>query len=198
MSESQRQSNWRLTIIAAFFLPAITFADGPRPATQRLLLEGEKFGALSVTHDGAARGDASVAQSDVPAAIYRSTGCGFQNWIGGQPAWLDQMVLFNDGGIGAALRSYTMRVNYDTCHRGNRCIGGTGPADCDCLTCDKLPFDVNFQLYDGDPCGSGTSIAGTQGTFTIDTDQFPCRFGTQSRRFQDQYLGHHACVRRVP
>ena len=103
MNESRQGHLWRRTsqvaAIVVFLLPLNAIAGG-RPAVQQLQLDGsESLTELSVTAGG------GVAQEGSAAAIYRSTGCGFQSWIGGQPAWLDQMIFFNDGGIGAPLRS---------------------------------------------------------------------------------------------
>ena len=85
---------WRpipqLVAVAVLLLPLNTIAGGQRPATHQIQMQGETLTNLTVSAGGGA-----VAQDGVPAAIYRSTGCGFQSWIGGQPAWLDQMVLFN-------------------------------------------------------------------------------------------------------
>ena len=94
-----RRAIVQLAAVAVFLLPLSAIAGGQRPATQRLLLDGEEFTALSVTYDGVAQGGVAAAQSDVPAAIYRSTGCGFQQWIAGQPVRLDQMCAHEQHGI---------------------------------------------------------------------------------------------------
>ena len=120
---------WRpvsgIAAVGVLALSVSAFA-GSRPVVQRIQLTGnEEVTDLTVSAGG------GVAQGAVPAAIYRSTQCGFISWIGGQPSWLDQVVLYNDAGAGAALRSYTTRVCYDTCHRlgADFCIAGGGPCE---------------------------------------------------------------------
>jgi hypothetical protein len=146
-----------LVCVVAF--SASAFGQGQR-VTKKMMMQGESLTTVTANSGG-------VAQSGVPAAIYRSTGCGFQSWIGGQPSWLDEWVLFNDGGNGAQLRSMNFPMCYDTCHRGGRCPGQGGPADCGCLAAGFGTITSNFQVYDGDPCGAGVAIAGAGGSVDI-------------------------------
>jgi len=169
MFDSPRSRHWRFVIVAfPLFMVSVSFAGEPRPTVQRFQIQDEQF--IQKSGSGNLGG---VAQSGVAAAIYRSTGCGFQSWIGGQPSWLDEMILFNDGGNGAPLRSMNFSVCYDTCHRGNRCTGQVGPRDCDCLQAIDLPITATFQMWDGDPCGSGAMIAGAGASVQITSNDIP-------------------------
>ena len=175
MFDSASLRYWRfVALVFSLFLASVSFAGGQRPAVERMRMRGEQLTPIF----GSAGGGA-VAQSSIPAAIYRSTGCGFQSWIGGQPSWLDEMVFFNEGGNGAELRSMNFPMCYDTCHRvcGNdSCNAGTcaiGADICDCLDAGDFPITASFQLYDGDPCGAGVQIAGAGGSATIDETLIP-------------------------
>ena len=158
------------SLLTAFILVpiSIAFASDKRPSVEKLPLSQTVFRAEPSTgHDAAHDGVAVAAQSDVTAPIYRSTSCGQQRWIGGQPSWLDQLILFNDGESGAPLRSMSFPVCYDGCHVQNRCVGQGGAEDCDCLAPGDMPLNATFQLYDGNPCDGGVQIAGAGGTVTI-------------------------------
>ena len=144
-----------------------TTADGSRPALLRMKLQGEALTTISSTSSGFG----GVAQNGVAAAIYRSTGCGFQSWIPGQPAWLDELVFFNEDGDGAPLRSMNFPMCYDTCHRGGGCFYPEN--ECDCFSPGDQPIVSTFQLYDGDPCGTGVQIAGAGGSVIITEADIP-------------------------
>ena len=163
MRERTRSCGWRpvlgVAVVSAIAFSTSAFAQG-RPAVHQMMLQGETLTTLEANSGG-------VAQSGIAAAIYRSTACGFQSWIGGIPSWLDEQVYFNEGGNGALLRSMNFPMCYDTCHRGGRCVGQGGAEDCDCLAPGFADIVANFQLYDDDPCGAGVQIAGAGGSVTI-------------------------------
>lgn len=112
----------------------------------------------------------------VPAVVYRSESCGKVGWFSGMPIWYEQMRLDNMGywpGYVRPLRSYTVPVCLDVCALGNRCIGGGGSEDCNCLEQEDLPVTITTQLHDGDPCVDGLPIPGTQGQFVITEAEIP-------------------------
>jgi hypothetical protein len=153
-----------IAVVSILALTANAFAQGR--AVHRIEFQGETLTTVNSDSGG-------VAQSGPAAAIYRTSACGFQSWIGGIPSWLDQQILFNDGGNGAELRSMNFPMCYDTCHRGGRCPGQGGPEDCDCLAPGFADIIANFQVYDDDPCGAGVAVAGAGGSVTITGADIP-------------------------